>query len=44
MLDKMSGFSFWTMHAVLIAGAGALLLLCSQVFKLTLAPVTEADL
>jgi len=44
MLDKMSGFSFWSMHAVLIAGAAVLLLVCSQVFKRTLAPVTEADL
>ena len=43
MLDTMSGSSFWTMHAVLIAGAGALLLVCSQVFKRTLAPTTEAD-
>jgi POT family proton-dependent oligopeptide transporter len=43
MLDKMSGFSFWSMHAVLIAVAGVLLLVCSQVFKRTLAPVSEAD-
>ncbi len=44
MLDQMSGFSFWGMHAVLIAVAGVLLLVCSQVFKRTLAPVSEADL
>ena len=43
MLDKMSGASFWTMHAALIAGAGVLLLVCSQVFKRTLAPESEAD-
>jgi POT family proton-dependent oligopeptide transporter len=43
MLDTMSGSSFWTMHAVMIAGAGALLLVCSRVFKRTLAPTTEAD-
>ena len=39
MLDTMSGFSFWGMHAVLIAIAGVLLLVCAQVFKRTLAPV-----
>jgi len=43
LLDKMSGFSFWGMHAVLIALAGVLLLVCSQVFKRTLAPTTEAE-
>jgi len=43
LLDKMSGFSFWGMHAVLVAGAGALLLVCSQVFKRTLAPESEAE-
>ena len=36
--------AFWALHAGLIAAAGVLLLVCSQVFKRTLAPTAMADL
>ena len=37
-LDKMPGAAFWTMHSVLVAIAGVLLLACGWVFRRTLAP------
>jgi POT family proton-dependent oligopeptide transporter len=37
-LDKMPGSAFWTMHAVLVAIAGVLLLACGWLFRRTLAP------
>ena len=42
LLDKMPGGAFWTMHAVLVAMAGVLLLTCGWVFRRTLAPGTPA--
>jgi POT family proton-dependent oligopeptide transporter len=37
-LDKMPGSAFWTMHAILVAIAGSLLLICGWLFRRTLAP------
>jgi POT family proton-dependent oligopeptide transporter len=42
LLDKMSGSAFWTMHAVLVAIAGVLLLVCGWLFRQTLAPGSRA--
>ncbi|HEX2789443.1 MAG TPA: peptide MFS transporter [Steroidobacteraceae bacterium] len=41
LLEKLSGTQFWLLHAALIAGAGAVLLLARQLFGHTLAPVDE---
>jgi POT family proton-dependent oligopeptide transporter len=40
-IEKMSGTQFWLLHAGLIAGAGAVLLLARQLFGHVLAPVDE---
>jgi POT family proton-dependent oligopeptide transporter len=37
-LTRMPGSAFWTMHAILVAIAGALLLICGWLFRRTLAP------
>jgi POT family proton-dependent oligopeptide transporter len=42
LLDKMPGSAFWTMHAVLVAIAGVLLLACGWLFRRTLAPGSQA--
>jgi POT family proton-dependent oligopeptide transporter len=42
LLDKMPGSAFWTLHAVLVAIAGALLLVCGWLFRRTLAPGSRA--
>jgi POT family proton-dependent oligopeptide transporter len=42
LLDKMPGSAFWTMHAVLVAIAGVLLLVCGWLFRRTLAPGSRA--
>jgi POT family proton-dependent oligopeptide transporter len=42
-LSTMSGAAFWGMHAILVAIAAALLLVCARLFGRTLAPQTEAD-
>lgn len=41
LLGKMSGQAFWTMHAILVAIAGVLLLLCGWLFHRTLAPGSD---
>ena len=41
-LDKMTGSAFWTLHAVLVAIAGVLLLVCGWLFRQTLAPGSRA--
>ena len=38
LLDKMSGQAFWTLHAVLVAVAGGLLLVFGWIFRRTLSP------
>ena len=43
LLSTMSGAAFWSLHAVLVAGAAVLLLVCARLFGRTLAPRTEAD-
>jgi POT family proton-dependent oligopeptide transporter len=43
LLDKMSGQAFWTMHAVLVAVAGVLLLACGWLFRRTLAPGSSVE-
>jgi POT family proton-dependent oligopeptide transporter len=42
MIETMSGASFWTMHAAIIAGAGVVLLVAAILFRKVLAP-TELD-
>lgn len=42
MIETMSGASFWTMHAGIIAGAGVVLLVAAILFRKVLAP-TELD-
>jgi proton-dependent oligopeptide transporter, POT family len=44
LLGTMPDSAFWALHAGLIAIAGVLLLVCSQLFKKTLAPTSVADL
>ena len=41
LIEKMPGTQFWRLHAALIAGAGAVLLLARQLFGHVLAPVDE---
>jgi POT family proton-dependent oligopeptide transporter len=41
-LGKMPGSAFWTMHAVLVAIAGVLLLACGWAFRRTLSPGSPA--
>ena len=43
LLSTMSGAAFWSLHAVLVAGASVLLLVCAKIFGGILAPRTEAD-
>jgi POT family proton-dependent oligopeptide transporter len=42
-LGRMPGAAFWTMHAILVAVAGALLLVCGWLFRRTLAPSRSTD-
>jgi POT family proton-dependent oligopeptide transporter len=42
-LGRMPGAAFWTMHAILVAIAGALLLVCGWLFRRTLAPSRSTD-
>jgi POT family proton-dependent oligopeptide transporter len=41
LLDKMPGANFWTLHAVLVAIAGALLLAFGWIFRRTLSPKSQ---
>jgi POT family proton-dependent oligopeptide transporter len=41
LIERMPGTQFWLLHAALIAGAGAVLLLARQLFGHVLAPTSE---
>jgi POT family proton-dependent oligopeptide transporter len=43
LIERMPGTQFWLLHAGLIAGAGAVLLLARQLFGHVLAPSDTLD-